>query len=252
MAHHQTYPINQGYPAMTEKPALLLFPNLIGDQRHHQTFLPASVDRAVASIDGLIAESETGGRRYLGRFETKKPAHLIPIALYNEHTPDTDLDFLLEPIKKGERWGLVSDAGLPCLADPGAKLVARARQVGIQVQAFVGPSSITLALMLSGLPGQSFAFHGYLNKDNQKRQGDLLRLQKQAKLDHSTHIFMEAPYRNVQTLQMALDTLEDDTLLCTAWNLTLPTQGIITQSVRLWKKSPLPNIDKCNALFLLH
>lgn len=234
-----------------QKPALLLLPNLLGDQRHHQPYLPESVDKAVASIDGLIAESESAGRRFLGRFETKKAAHLMPIALYNKNTPDADIDFLLEPIRKGERWGLVSDAGLPCIADPGAPLVRRARQSGIIVQAFVGPSSQLLALMLSGLPGQRFAFHGYLDKESQQRKQQVGQLEKRAKAEQATQLFMEAPYRNQQTLEQTLEVLKEETWLCVAWDLTLPTQGIISQPVHLWKKSPLPNLDKKNAVFLI-
>ena len=122
-----------------DKPALLLLPNLLGEHKQHQPYLPSSVDKAVSTLDGLIAESLSAGRRYLGRFATKKPQNQIPIALFNLHTPDEEIDFLLEPILKGERWGLVSDAGLPCVADPGSKIVRRARQRGIAVQAFVGP-----------------------------------------------------------------------------------------------------------------
>ena len=177
----------------TPSPALLLLPNVLGEQRHHQLFLPSSVDKAVASLDGLIAESDKAGRRYLSRFDTKKPVQETPIALFNEHTPDDHIGFLLEPIQKGERWGIVSDAGLPCIADPGAKLVQRARQMGIQVHAFVGPSSILLALMLSGLSGQKFAFQGYLDKDPQKRNRQIANLEKRSKEEGSTQIFMEAP-----------------------------------------------------------
>ncbi len=115
-----------------------------------------------------MPKAKLEGRRYLKRFETKKPALEIPIALFNEHTPEDHIDFLLEPIANGERWGLVSDAGLPCIADPGSKLVHRARQKGLHVQAFVGPSAILLALMLSGLPGQKFYFNGYLNREPEK------------------------------------------------------------------------------------
>src|SRR5438105_661180 len=106
-------------------PALLLLPNLLAEQRHHEPYLPNSVDKAVLTLNGLIAESEQGGRRFLSHFFETKQAHNIPIALLNEHTPEQDFDFLLDPIKKGERWGLVSDAGLPCVADPGSKLVRR-------------------------------------------------------------------------------------------------------------------------------
>lgn len=233
-----------------QRPALLLLPNLLGEQTHPELFLPISVDRAVLSLDGLIAESASAGRRYLGHFETKKPAHEIPIALYNEHTKDRDLDFLLEPIHNGERWGLVSDAGLPCIADPGSKLVARARQTGICVQAFVGPSAILLSLMLSGLSGQRFAFHGYLDKDRAECKKQIQRLEKRALQENCTQIFIETPYRNQQLLELLLEVLDEKTALSVAWELTFPTQGVLSQPVGLWKKSPLPNLSKRNAIFL--
>lgn len=233
------------------KPALLLLPNLLGEHRHHETFLPASIDKAVQSLDGLIAESQTGGRRFLSRFQTKKPTNEIPIALLNEHTPDDHIDFFLEPIRNGERWGLVSDAGVPCIADPGSKLVRRARQSGIVVQAFVGPSSIIMSLMLSGLPGQQFTFHGYLDKDQEKRQRAIRQMERVSKTDKYTQIFIETPYRNAHTLASLLESLEDTTWLCVAWELTMPTQGVLSQPVALWKKSPLPNLEKKNAIFLI-
>lgn len=236
---------------MTYKPALLLLPNLLGDQRFHEPFLPASVDKAISTIDGLICESEKAGRRYLSRFKTKKPVLEMPIALYNEHTSDDDIDFLLEPIRKGERWGFVSDAGLPCIADPGAKVTMRARQSGIIVQAFVGPSSILLALMQSGLSGQRFAFQGYLKADEAGRIKDIKRIETLSKADKSTQIFMEAPYRNMHMLQGLLDTLDENTWLCVAWELTLPEQGIVSEPVHRWKKMPLPNLDKKAAIFLV-
>jgi 16S rRNA (cytidine1402-2'-O)-methyltransferase len=232
------------------KPALLLLPNLIGDHSHHELFLPNSVDKAVGSLDGLIAESAQAGRRYLARFALKKAVHEVPIALYNKHSTDQDLDFLLEPIKKGERWGLVSDAGLPCIADPGSKLVFRARQTGILVQAFVGPSSIIMALMLSGLNGQRFSFHGYLDKEPAKLKRQLREFEKQSHEEDATQIFMETPFRNQQTLQVLLETLHPDTMLCTVWDLTLPSQAIVTQPIETWKKMALPNLVNRNALFL--
>jgi 16S rRNA (cytidine1402-2'-O)-methyltransferase len=234
------------------KPALLLLPNLLGETRHHELFLPISVDKAVATLDGLIAESDTAGRRFLSRFATKKPTAEIPIALFNEHTPDEEIDFLLEPIRKGERWGLISDAGVPCVADPGAKLVSRARHSGIIVQAFAGPSSILLSLMLSGLPGQNFCFVGYLNKEPQQRKIQVEKLEKISKMEKSTQIFIETPYRNKHLLETLVTTLNEVTRLCVAWDLTLPTQGILSQTVRLWNKSPLPNLDKKNAIYLLY
>ena len=237
---------------MSEKPTLLLLPNVLGEVTHHDPFLPAGVAKAVASLDGLIAESERAGRRFLDRFETKKPTRDIPLALFNEHTPDDDLDFLLEPIAAGERWGLISDGGLPCIADPGAKLVWRARERGIAIRAFIGPSSIYLGLMLSGLPGQQFAFNGYLPKEPNKRNEELQRLEKRSNAEKMTQIFIEAPYRNKHMLESLLETLNERTRLCVAWDLTLPTQGVLSQTVTQWKKSPLPNLDKRAAIFLFH
>jgi 16S rRNA (cytidine1402-2'-O)-methyltransferase len=236
----------------TQKPALLLLPNLLGDIKHHEPFLPSSIDKAVATLDGLIAESAGAGRRFLGRFETKKAAHDIPLALYNEHSQDDEIEFLLEPIRQGQRWGLISDAGLPCVADPGSKLVKRARQSGIVVQSFVGPSSLLISLMLSGLPGQRFAFRGYLERDERKRDHQIKEIEKTSFNEKSTQIFIETPYRNGQLLNALLKQLGDQTELCVAWDLTLPTQSVVCMPVELWKKNPLPNLDKKCATFLLY
>jgi 16S rRNA (cytidine1402-2'-O)-methyltransferase len=233
-----------------KKPALLLLPNLLGEHNHHEPFLPEAVDRAVETLDGLIAESEQGGRRFLKRFKnTKKSPENTPIALFNKNTPDDDLDFLLEPIIAGERWGLISDAGLPCIADPGSRLVYRARQRGIMIQAFVGPSSILLALMLSGLNGQKFTFNGYLDREEEVRKTQILKLERESK--EITQIFMEAPHRSRHMLDSLMETLSDETLLCVGWDLTLQTQGLLSQPVSIWKKSPLPNIEKKPAIFLI-
>lgn len=233
------------------KSVLLLLPNVLADVRHHEPFLPASVDKAVESLDGLIAESETGARRFLSRFKHEKKPHEIPVALLNEHTKDDELDFLLEPIRKGERWGLISDAGLPCIADPGAKLVSLARHTGISIQAFSGPSSILLSLMLSGLPGQRFSFLGYLEKEPAKCVSDIKRLEKRAKEDQATQIFIETPYRNKHLLEALLNTLSESTQLACAFDLTMPTQGVVSQTVAQWKKGTLPNLEKRNAIFLV-
>lgn len=235
-----------------ERPTLLLLPNLLGEMKHHEPFLPAGVDKAVESLDGLIAESDQAGRRYLGRFKTKKPPLEIPIALFNEHTPESDIDFLLEPLRKGERWGYVSDAGLPCVADPGAALVRRARQIGVAVKAFVGPSSIMLALMLSGLSGQAFTFHGYLDPKPEDRKREVKNIEQQSSRNGYTQIFIETPYRNKHLLDTLLSALDDKTWLCIAWDLTLPTQSVVSQPIALWKKSPLPNLDKKAAIFLVN
>lgn len=227
---------------------LLLLPNLLGEMAHHEPYLPGSVDRAVEKLDGLIAESEKGGLRFLKRFKTKKLPHQTPLSLFNEHTKEDEIDFLLQPILAGEVWGLISDAGLPLIADPGYALVKRARALGITVQAFIGPSSLLLALMLSGLPGESFTFHGYLPREKESLQTVLRKMEQEER----THLFIEAPYRNQQMLQTLLETLDDKTELTVAWDLTLPTQGVMTYPIGTWKKFPLPNIDKKPTIFLFH
>lgn len=232
--------------------ALLLLPNLLGPIKHHELFFPASVDRAVASIDGLIAESEGGGRRFLSLFKTAKPAHDIPLATLNANPTREEIDFYLEPMTKGERWGLISDAGVPCVADPGSELVRRARQLNIPVQAFIGPSSILLSLMLSGLPGQRFRFGGYINREPEERKKEILALEKVSRQENATQIFIEAPYRNQATLETLVETLSDSTWLCVAWNLTLPTQGLVSQAVTHWHKTPMPNIHKKPTIFLIY
>lgn len=232
------------------KPALLLLPNLLGDHKYHEPFLPTSVDKAVASLDGLIAESETAGRRYLSRFQTKKTAQETPIAVYNEKSTAEEIDFFLEPIAKGERWGLVSDAGLPCIADPGARLVKRARQLGIAIQAYVGPSAILLGLMLSGFSGQSFSFHGYFDKEPKNREEQIKGLELASRKSGTTQIFIEVPYRNKHVLDHLVNTLRDDTWLCVAWDLTMPEQGVLSQPISQWKKSTFPNLEKKPAIYL--
>ncbi len=237
---------------MSDQPALLLLPNLLTKDSSATMLLPAGVFAAMRTIDGLIAESEREGRRYLKHFETKKAATAIPIALCNEHTADSDSDFFLEPIAKGERWGLISDAGLPCVADPGSRLVLRAREKGLSVQAFAGPSSLLLALMLSGLPGQKFSFHGYLDRDPIKRRRQLTFLVQQSSLEQATQLMIEAPYRNLHLLESLLQVLPVTASLSVAWDLTSPTEGIITQSVAKWKLFPSPDLEKRPAIFLFY
>ena len=224
---------------------LYLLPNLLGPTTDYHYFLPESIDRAMAQIDGLIAESEGEGRRYLKRFKLKKKPHEMPIALLTKKSQE--LDFLLEPLLKGEMWGVVSDCGLPCLADPGAALVMRARQLNIPIVAFTGPSSITHALMLSGLSGQTFFFHGYLPKEPEER---ITTLRHWEKIGRTTHLFIEAPYRNVHAYNACLQTLHDSTLFCVATMLTLPEQWVHTASISFWKKNPTPDIGKKPTIFL--
>ena len=232
------------------EPSLLLLPNLLGPSKSHGLFLPVSIDDAMANIDGIIAESVQSGRSFLKRFKLKKAPHDIPLALFNKHTPDKDIDFLLEPMTTGETWGFVTDAGLPCIADPGAKLVTRARSLGIAVKTFPGPSSIMMSLMLSGLPGQRFAFHGYIAKNIKNREKEIVTWDRDSRKNRNTQIFIEAPFRNMHTLEALLQFLSEKTLLCVACDLTLESQEVMCMSIAQWKKKSLPNLHKRPAIFL--
>lgn len=216
---------------------LYLFPNLLWQGADHRDYLPSSVDVAVQKIDGLIAESESGGRRFLSRF--REDARAVPISLLREK-----VDFLLEPLFEGESWGVVSDAGLPCVADPGSQLVLKAQRRGLTVIPFVGPCSITLALMLSGLYSQQFQFHGYISKNPQQRDSELLAWEKEV----GVQIFIEAPHRNQYTLDACLKLLNPHTKLCVAANLTAPDQFVSTQKIGQWKAIAL---QKQPTIFLL-
>lgn len=234
------------------KPALLLLPNLLTSGVHPELFLPASVNKAVNSLDGIIAESPTAGKRYLDLFIKSRDTRTIPLAVVNKSTTYKEIDFFLEPILNGERWGYVSDAGLPCIADPGSQLVFRARQRGITIQAFVGPSAITLGLMLSGLPSQSFGFHGYLPKKKEDREKTLQMLEKRSIDETSTQIFIEAPHRNRILLEDAIKVLSPETWLCVAIQLTSLEQSVVCQQVSTWRKAILPQIDGKTVTFYLY
>jgi 16S rRNA (cytidine1402-2'-O)-methyltransferase len=207
---------------------LHLLPNILHEESTWE-FCPPHVD-------ALIAESEKGGYTYLKRFRLPQ----LPLYLLNEHTASPhELVRLSE-----ESVGLISDAGLPCLADPGAQLVSAARERGVAVKAYPGPSSIVLALMLSGLPAQTFLFHGYLEREKAELEKQIRQLAKGI-----THVFIEAPYRNHRLLETLLKTLAPDDQLCVCWNLTAPDEQVISQPVKAWKN--LPDIQKKPAVFVL-
>lgn len=227
---------------------LYLLPNLLNPNTDHALLLPKSVEEAVFSLQGLFAESEKGGRFFLSHFMDHSKALKIPIALINEHTPSSHFDFFLEPVAKGENWGFVSDAGLPCLADPGSAFVLRARALKIDVKALCGPSSITLALMLSGLPGQRFSFHGYISKE----KNELQKWEAESKREQASQIFIETPYRNGATLETCLKVLKDETLFSISCDLTLPTEWTQTLTIANWKKQKGPDLSKRPAIFLLY
>ena len=227
---------------------IILLPNVLDEALSHESVFPPSVALAVKEIQGLIVESEKSGRRYLRRFLSHEKMAALALRLLNEHTQTQEFDHLLEPMKRGEVWGLISDAGLPCIADPGAELVARAHRLGIEVEALVGPCSIILALQLSGFSGQCFCFHGYLPKEESLLEQAFRNMEKRCKIE--TQIWIEAPYRSEKMLDQLKRVLSLDTVLCVAASLTFPTQKVLSQPIRLWKQSSF-SLSKEPAIFLL-
>lgn len=223
---------------------LLLLPNLLDEELPVEPFLPVSVSAAVASTQGLIVESEKMGRRYLRKFLSHEEMAKRPLAILNEHSKD--LKELIAPIERGEIWGLISDAGLPCIADPGSDLVWLAHQKGIEVETFVGPSSLLMALQLSGFSGQEFSFHGYLPRELQDLERKIRELEKRK----GSHLWIEAPYRSLKMLETLKTTLEPHTRLCVAVHLTTPKQRVVSQSVLKWKSFHFP-LEKEPAVFLI-
>lgn len=223
---------------------LYLLPNLLEESLPIEPFFPVSVREAVGQLQGLIAESEKMARRYLRRFLSHDEMAKMPLALLNEHSKE--LFSLIQPMKNGEVWGLISDAGLPCLADPGADLVWLAHQNGIFVETFVGPSSIVMGLQLSGFGAQQFSFHGYLPREIPDLEKKVRELEKQS----GTHIWIEAPYRSAKMLELLKQVLKPATRLCVAANLTTPNQKVISQTIARWKEKSFV-LDKEPVVFLI-
>ena len=229
---------------------LYLIPTPLGEQSL-QDILPAAVQAIAARLDTFVVEHPKTARAFLKQIETQTALQQINLSVLDEHTQAQDLPALLAPLLAGKDVGLISEAGCPAVADPGANLVRLAHQRGIRVVPLVGPSSILLALMASGLPGQRFTFHGYLPVDKTERKQKLLELEQAARMRDETQIFIETPYRNRQMLEAIVDSCGAATALCVAADVTLATEEIHTKTVAEWKNI-LPEIDKRPAVFLLH
>jgi 16S rRNA (cytidine1402-2'-O)-methyltransferase len=202
-------------------------------------------------LDTFVVESEKSARHFLSTIKTIKPVRELTLNLLNEHTEDKDVAGLLAPLLAGKDVGLMSDAGCPGIADPGAKLVELAHQKGVRVVPFVGPSSIVLSLMASGLNGQQFAFLGYLPIDKALRNQKLKEIEKRSLSHKETQLFIETPYRNQHMLEAILAVCQPNTRLCVACDISLSTEMIITKTIASWKKNPLPELHKRPTVFLL-
>jgi 16S rRNA (cytidine1402-2'-O)-methyltransferase len=213
--------------------------------------LPAMVIGQAARLRHFVAENAKSARAFLKSLPSETPLQQIDIRELNEHTPRDALPRLLAPLLAGHDVGLVSEAGCPAVADPGAALVALAHESGIAVAPLAGPSSILLALMGSGLSGQNFAFHGYLPAKDDQRKKRILELESESRRAGRTQLFIETPYRNRRLLETLLAACSPQTRIAIATDLTLPGQRLMTMRCADWKRRDLPDIDRRPTVFLL-
>jgi len=243
---------------------LYLVPNTLGDNDREQqlpSILPLEVSTQAARLDYWIVENAKTARAFLKAVNTvtplKKPLQDIQMSEWRGPRSNINPNELLKPLLAGHDVGLISEAGLPAIADPGAEIVAAAHQIGARVRPLVGPSSLMLALMASGMNGQRFLFHGYLPIKLAERTQVLKQLETESRKLKQTQLWIETPYRNQAMLEHALQTLNGQTQLCLAIDLTLPTEHVLSMSVSRWKSwitkngAALENLDRRPAVFLL-
>ena len=228
---------------------LYLFPSPLGDNEPREV-IPGPVLDRMLEIRTFVVEEVRTARRFLSRAGLKGHIGELEFHELNEHTQPKEVEALAALFENGQDVGLITEAGLPAVADPGALLVALCHRRGIEVVPFTGPSSLMLALMASGLDGQSFAFCGYLPAKTDERRIAIRTVEKRSSQLHQTQLFIETPYRNDSLMADLLASCRDDTRLCIAADLTLPTATIRTRTVREWKKAPI-EIGKRPCVFLL-
>ena len=231
------------------KGKLYLIPTILGENTQ-KTTLPTSIYKAIKDIDIFIVENIRTARRHIKKIYSEKDIDRTIFYSYGKHdTINLEQDFLPH-ILSGKDVGLLSEAGLPCIADPGSEIVEYAHNFQIDVVPFVGPSSILLALMASGLNGQNFAFTGYLPIDKSERVKALRHLESLTKRLGQTQIFMETPYRNNQLFEALLKSCHNNTRLCIASDITMTAEKIKTKTIAEWKQTKI-NIHKKPAIFLI-
>ncbi len=233
-----------------EKGKLYLIPTRLGDNAPLEV-LPISVKKIIELVNHYIVENEKTARNFIKKISPGKSQPSLKIHVLNKFTQATELGSFLNPCEEGKPVGLISEAGCPAIADPGADIVRIAHQKGIQVVPLVGPSSILLAMMASGMNGQKFTFNGYLPIDNSERKKALKTLERESFNTNASQIFIETPYRNNKILEEIIKTLQPETNVCVACDITLPTEYIRTQTVKEWKKTKL-DLHKRPTIFIIH
>ena len=234
---------------MMQKGKLYLIPVPLGEGGEQA--IPAYVIEHLHQLHFFIAERARTARRFIS--STKPPHAISELTFYeiNKHTPPEERAQFLAVAEEGQNIGLLSEAGCPGVADPGAFIVQTAHEKDIEVVPLVGPSSILLGLMASGMNGQNFCFHGYLPPKKPELMRELKFLEQRVFKHRQTQIFIETPYRNKGLIEASINTLSPDMLFCIAADLTLPTEYIRTQTIAEWRKTDIPDLHKRPAIFLL-
>ena len=230
--------------------ALYLIPVTLGDTTIERV-LPVYNKEVIQGIRHFIVEDIRSARRFLKKVDSSIDIDALTFYPLNKHTPMEAVASYLQPLQKGEPMGVISEAGCPAVADPGADVVAIAQQKGLKVVPLVGPSSILLSVMGSGFNGQSFAFNGYLPIEPPERAKKLKLLEQRVYTEHQTQLFIETPYRNNKMLEDILHNCRPQTKLCIAANVTCEDEYICTRTIKEWK-GKLPDLNKIPCIFLLY
>lgn len=230
-------------------PSLFLIPVELGDTPQERV-LPAYNREVILQIRHFIVEEVRSARRFLKRVDRDINIDELTFYPMGKHADAALFAKYLKPLEAGESVGVISEAGCPAVADPGADVVAIAQRKGFKVVPLVGPSSMIMAVMASGLNGQSFAFHGYLPIDPADRMKRLKQLEERAVREHQTQLFIETPYRNAKLFATLCQTLRPQTRLCIAAGITTDDEWICTRTVADWRRSTLPDLSKIPAIFL--
>lgn len=234
---------------MADTGTLYLIPSVIADNTADLA-IPGGNLLIINSLKEFIVEEERTARRFLKSIGYDKSLDEVTLYSLNKHTDSVNIPSFLEPLIAGKDMGLISEAGCPCIADPGSEIVMLCHKNGIHVRPLTGPSSILLALMASGLNGQNFAFNGYLPIEKGERAKKIKELEQRAAKEKQSQIFMEAPYRNMQLLNDILKICNPSTLLCIASEIMSDSENIKTASINDWRTKP-PELHKKTAIFII-
>jgi 16S rRNA (cytidine1402-2'-O)-methyltransferase len=229
---------------------LYLIPTTLGNNEPLEV-LPISVKKIVEEVDYFIVENEKSARRFIKKITPRKSQPSLRIFVLDKFTTEFESKSFLDPCYHGKNIGLLSEAGVPAIADPGANIVMLAHQKNINVVPMVGPSSITMAMMSSGLNGQNFAFNGYVPIDKSERKKAIKELEKLSKIKNQSQIFIETPYRNEKLFNDLKSILTPATLLCVAVDITLTTENIKTLTISEWKRHSI-ELHKRPCIFIIH